>query len=493
MIIKVYAEDNLIYHTGLEDALPMTELNVTAELNGSGSAMMSLPPENPYYNSFVCFKTIITIYKDDNIVFRGRPTYKECNFNNNILIYCEGERGFLNDSIVRPYILTGSPQQIFNTLIENHNSQVDPSKQFIVGNVTVTDLNDYVRFESIYAEHTIDVINKLIESCGGYITFNDNSDGERCINYVEKLTSINNQIIEFGENLLDLNITEDNPDIATRIIPYGSVIEGTDERIGIESVNSGVDYIQDDDAVSVRGVITKAVYFDDVSVPQTLLRKAQKYLEGCKNTITSIELSAIDLSYINKDYDSFMIGDKIHVRSLPHNIDDDFILLSKPEDLFHPNTSTICLNKQLYTLTSINSDNNSKRDSELKQLVTDIRVDYQKNMDDLKGKVFILDGASIILTSGEDLNNYNYPGIFGITYDSIAASLINCPSKYAGTLRVYSSTGRVNEEGQNYYLIQEYRSRRAQDPIYYRSITKNKSGNWSYDVWYESSSPVPVT
>ncbi|MGN0518130.1 MAG: DUF859 family phage minor structural protein [Acutalibacteraceae bacterium] len=112
---------------------------------------------------------------------------------------------------------------------------------------------------------------------------------------------------------------------------------------------------------------------------------------------------------------------------------------------------------------------------------------------DVKGTAFGLGGATTILISDEDLNDYKNPGIYGITYDSIAASLSNCPSKYAGILRVYSSTGRVNEEGQNYYLIQEYRSRRAQDPIYYRSITKNKSGNWSYDVWYESSSPVPVT
>ncbi|MGN0518131.1 MAG: phage tail spike protein [Acutalibacteraceae bacterium] len=381
MIVYVYADDNLIYSNTLADSLPLIKLVATTEINGGGSATLSMPYNNPYYESFICYKTIITIYKDDVIVFRGRVLYKEYEFNKNLVVTCEGEKCFLNDSIVRPYLFTDSPEIIFTDLINSHNTQVDVSKQFKVGTITVTDLNDYVRIESSYADQTLSVLNKLVESCGGYVTFTTDSEGNRCINYLAELPYVNSQNIEFTQNLINLNVVEEKADIITRLIPYGAIIEGTEDRLTIESVNDGIDYIQDDEAVSLRGCITKAVYWDDVTTPLILLHKAQAYLNNCKKIVASIQLDAIDLSYVDSNYDSFMVGDKIHVISVPHGIDDDFVLYSKTEDFLNPKANTICLNKDISTLTGLSAVEKSKQNSELHQTAAAIRADYKLNIE----------------------------------------------------------------------------------------------------------------
>lgn len=56
----------------------------------------------------------------------------------------EGELAFLLDSVQRPYDYSGTISGFLNLLIDNHNAQVEEEKWFTVGNVTVTDQNDYI-------------------------------------------------------------------------------------------------------------------------------------------------------------------------------------------------------------------------------------------------------------------------------------------------------------------------------------------------------------
>jgi hypothetical protein len=258
-----------------------------------------MPPGHHARDLFTSYKTVVTIYRNDSLLFRGRALYVTDDFYNQRTITCEGERGFLQDSVVRPYLYQDSPATIFRNLIANHNAQVDASMTFVVGTVDAASLdeNDYIRMESATADQTGFVLDALVERVGGYIVFTTNDAGQRVINWYAAPGYRSEQVIEFGENLLDFSRTGASTDMATAILPYGAVMDDeTGNRLTVESVNDGLDFIQDDEAVALRGFIMRPMYWDDVTEPANLLRKARQALAVSKNIVTTLQLSAVDLS-----------------------------------------------------------------------------------------------------------------------------------------------------------------------------------------------------
>ena len=231
---KIYADDTLIYDSTLED-YKIGKGSITLETNKSGSFKFSIYPDHPYYDSFVRLKTVITVYKSDKIVFRGRILNDVTDYRNNKVITCEGELGFLQDSIIRPFEFTGTPEQLFRKFIEEHNSQVDDFKKFNIGTVTVVDPNNYIaRNNSAYESALSNLNSRLIEdSLGGYFYITHGEDGTDqtpTINYLADFTKISSQIVEFGSNLKNYTKTVKAEDIATVIIPLGAEVDDGDEN-----------------------------------------------------------------------------------------------------------------------------------------------------------------------------------------------------------------------------------------------------------------------
>lgn len=378
-MLQVYADNDIAYDSRLPE-YDLLDLKVVTGLNKGGTAEIVMPPGHPAYSMFTSYKTIVTIYRDDDLLFRGRALYPSDDFYNRRTITCEGERCFLQDAVMRPYIYQDAPATIFADLINIYNEQVGSAKQFLVGTVTVTDPNNYIRLESEKAEQVADTIDKLVERVGGYIVFTTNGAGMRVINWYESLGYRSSQVIEFGENLLDFSRGQ-SADLATVILPYGAKNEETGERVTISSVNDGQDYIQDDAAIALRGVIAKPVYWDDVTEPANLLRKAQQYLSASKMLTTSLELTALDLSVLDKSIDTFQVGDTIRVRSKPHNVDDGFQLREKSYDLLNPEQDKIVLGKDLATLTGADAAGDRENRNELHRTEQSIKKDYTLNID----------------------------------------------------------------------------------------------------------------
>lgn len=377
-MIQVYADGFLAYDSRLED-YALLGLKATAGVNKSGTASIVMPQYHPAYNAFTSYKTLVTIYRDNALLFRGRPLYPTDDFYNRRTITCEGERGFLRDGVIRPYVYQDGPAAIFADVIGLYNAQVDEFKRFVVGTVTVTDPNNYIRLESETAEKASSVIDKLVERCGGYIVFTTNAEGQRVINWYESLGYQSRQVIEFGENLLDFARSSSNDDLATVIIPYGAKDETTGQRLDITSVNNGLDFIQDYDAVALRGVIAAPVYWDDITEPSNLLAKAQQYLAKSKLMVTSLELSAVDLSYLDKNIDTFQVGDTIQVRSLPHGVNEPFQLTERTYDLLHPSNDKVNLGKDVATLTGADAAGDRRSASELQKMEQSIRGTFSSD------------------------------------------------------------------------------------------------------------------
>ena len=379
-MIQVYADDALVYDSRVPD-LALLGLEVTRGLNKGGTATLTLPPHHAAYSSFTSYRTVVTVHRDQRLLFRGRVLYPTDDFSLRRTITCEGERCFLRDGIMRPYAYEDDPALIFADVIHLYNAQVEAFKQFVVGEVTVTDPSGAIKLESAEAETFADTIDKLVERCGGYIVFTTSDDGRRVINWYKEITQRSTQRIELGANLLDFQRSTANSDLATVVVPYGAKDEATGQRLTIEGVNGGLDFIQDYDAVALRGVICKAVTWDDVTSSQALLAKAQQYLEASKKLITSLELTAFDLSLIDKSVDGFELGDTITVRSRPHGLQDELYQLTEQNlDLLNPQRDRITLGLHVASMTGADVAGDRQSSYAIQRVERSMKADYNLNV-----------------------------------------------------------------------------------------------------------------
>lgn len=353
---EVYCDSFLLYSSTIEN-LKIISPRVELEDNKTGSFSFTIYPDHPYYEMIHKMTSIITVYQDDYLLFRGRVLNEELGFRNQKSITCEGELAFFIDSIQRPYNYSGSIAGFLTQLITAHNAQVDASKQFALGNVTVTDPNNYItRSDSNYTK-TWDVIeNKLIKELGGHITTR-RSNGTTYIDYLADFTTISNQKIEFAKNLLEMKRSIKGENIITALIPLGAKLkdeEGHDtgERLTVASENQGLDYIYDQDAVNAYGWIFGTKTWDDVTIASNLLTKGRAYLAGLVDYDNTIELSAADLSGINQNVSSFHLGTYVRVVSNPHGIDQNFLVSKISIDLLNPASNNLTLGGTINSLTA---------------------------------------------------------------------------------------------------------------------------------------------
>ena len=384
---KVYCDDYLIYDTKVE-SLKIFSAKLELELNKTGSFDFSIFPSHPYFDKLKRLKSIITVYQDDYLLFRGRILNDEQGFYNEKQVSCEGELAFLLDSIQRPYdFLSGENHttisELFTYYINNHNSQVDEEHKFKVGNITVVDPNNYiVRSDSQYLTTWESINQKLINSYGGYLWVRHEADGNY-IDYLADFDTISSQTVEFGKNLLSLNKITKGEDIATAIIPLGAKLkdeEGNDTefRLTISEINEGVDYVFNQDAVNEYGWIFKTVVWDDVTVATNLKRKAEEYLADSMNLVVTIELDAVDLSMMNTEISAFKMGNYIRVITSPHSLNSSFLVKKLSIDLLNPKSNKLTLGTTYSTFTEQTSGNNKSVEGLIVQ-IEKVSADYTLN------------------------------------------------------------------------------------------------------------------
>lgn len=398
---KIYADETLIYDSTLED-YKINKGVITLETNKSGSFSFSLYPDHFYYDKFVKLKTVITVYKSNKIVFRGRILNDTTDHWNNKSITCEGELGFLQDSIIRPFSFTGTPEQLFKKFINEHNSQVDEFKRFKIGTVTVVDPNNYIaRSNSSYETSLSNLNSRLIEdSLGGYFYITHGEDGTDTIptiNYLADFTKVSSQKIEFGVNLKNYVKTTKAEEIATAIIPLGKEVDDGDDstenkRLTIASVNGGKDYVYSEAGVKLRGWIFKVVSWDDVTDPNNLKTKAENYVTTSVNQNITIEVTTVDLHLIDPTIESLNVCEYIQVLSMPHNFDSILLCNKQTLDILKPDNDTYTLGYTYSTFT----ESSSKMASAVSSVVK-----IQSTVNNLSNRLTVVDK-----TAEEALNDY---------------------------------------------------------------------------------------
>lgn len=384
----IYVDNNLIYSpTLIEDGYYVTEPELKMELNLASTLEFGLPVDAVGYNSIDKLKSIVKVYNDDVRVFRGRCLSDELTMMNQKNIYCEGELGFLQDSVVRAYTFTGTVEQYFTFLINGHNAQVEASKQFRVGQVTVGDDEDTItRASGSYLSTFDEISEQLLNSLGGYLMPRYEIENGVEVEYLDYLSDSggqNAQVIEFGENLLDFSQKLDGGEIFTILIPLGTskgTKAGVERRLTIASVNSGRDYLEDATGIATFGRITKSMVWEGVKKASVLKSKGQRALASGANIVPQIELSAIDMHILNVNTEAIKLGEYNRVISTPHGVDAWFQCARQSIDMENPERSLYSFGVAPKTLTTINNSANSKINAVINQ-VADVLEDVAEITD----------------------------------------------------------------------------------------------------------------
>lgn len=380
---QVFCDGEIIHDPRLEE-YQLVSPSLSLELNKTGTFTFTVYPNHPAYGSIQKLKSIIEVKKDGAVLFRGRPLSSAEKFYRQLEYTCEGELAFLLDSRVRPFEMAGGVAELFAYLIQQHNGQVGAEKQFKVGTVTVTDPNDYINRSNVTYETTYDIIKtRLLNTLGGYLWVRHESDGNY-LDYLADFPYTSDQRITFGENLLDYAKTLDGDGIITALIPLGARLETedgnqTEERLTIEEVNDGVDYVYDQEAVNKYGWIIGTQTWDDVTQAGNLKQKALDYLNEQIKTVASIDMSAADLSQMDKSIDDFRLGQYVFVDSPPHGIDGEKYLVTKLSlRLDDPAQNKLSFGRTYSTFTE-ESNKNNQTIGDLVSRTETIESDYVTN------------------------------------------------------------------------------------------------------------------
>jgi hypothetical protein len=401
---------------------------VKVESNTIGEGSFTIYKNHPYYGKLQKLKSVFEVADEIGVIFRGRMTENTRDFTNGKMVDLEGAMGFFNDSIVPsfnfPEDFIGNTDYIKEStsgnvvrfflkwLIDNHNGQVQDFQQFKLGNVTVSDPNNYITRSDSNLSNTWDILkSKLFDSAlGGNLCIRYEADGNY-IDYLSEFTLTNTQDIEFGVNLLDLKHGEDANETYSAIVPIGAEIEvkidsetadeGTDDtessttsaknvKVTIESIPDGA--ITDDifkitlknglhalyskSAVEEYGWIVAPVAettWGDVTDSRNLLSKGSDWLitQGMmwKDTI---EITAVDLHLTDEEISSFRIYRKINMKSKPHEIENTFDLTKLDIDILNPQNTKITVGKSKLTLTDHTNKEQSDNIHRIEETIKDI-------------------------------------------------------------------------------------------------------------------------
>lgn len=365
----IYVDDLLIHSdiTPLETC-KVLDPHLTMEDCAAGSLEFTIPPGNVGYDAIHKLTSDVIVYENEEEIWRGRCISENMDFWKNKKYVIEGALAFLNDTVQPPRefnVSNTTVRSFLETLIATHNTQAPANRRFKVGMVTVDDGDSQADSDAIHRytnyESTLECINeKLVNKLKGHITVKrefDTTDNtyKFTINYVKNYIDAHEKEIRFGMNLLDYAQSYEVTDLVTAIVPRGarldeSPISALEAYTTVASCGndgtwhtSGSIFVTNQAAIETYGFICGVVDWDNVTDPNNLLTKAKQYLQKVQWNKLCLEVSVLDLHYLDSNADTFKLLQEVRCVSEPHGMDTFFPVTKMEIDLANPANTTFTL------------------------------------------------------------------------------------------------------------------------------------------------------
>lgn len=392
--------DNQVIHDPRSRNLLLISPRAVLGMGVAGTMSFKIAPAHPLYDLPRNKKSVLQFYQDDELLWQGHIRKIARDSHNIKTVEAVGDLYDLNDSVqLWAEYHNISLRDYLQTLLDNHNAQVDADKQFVLGNVTVTDSNDslyrYSTNQSTYK--TLD--DRLVKRLGGYLVVRYGTDGTRYLDYLKEYGRVCGQKIAYGKNLTDFAVSASSDDLATVIVPLGAKLTDTDgnqteERLTIAAANNGSVFLEDAEAIQAYGRIVKTVIHDDITLVENLKTEGYKDLEVAKQLISTYKLRAVDLSLLNVNTDKIRVGDLLGLESAPHSVNGYIVVSERTYNITSPENDVIVLDRTSKTFTEQQSQSaadikewQTTTQIKTEQLLKEYKTALTKNIDSITASV----------------------------------------------------------------------------------------------------------
>ena len=307
MSIAIMIDGHFVHVSGLDDKTLVQSPHLRTELNRPDVLTFTMPPSNARFGKVKKRKDIVYAYIDYKECFYGQVIDERPTIDNMREYSCEGALSFLSDSIQRPLAITGkenlTAKAHFISLIESHNAQVEPWKQFTVG---IVDASEKVmqKEDTDYSTTLNAVEQRLVNRYGGFLRVRREND-VTYIDWLKELTDVSTQSVEFGKNIVDLDGLIDTREIGSVLIPLGARVNG--KKLTIADVNGGSDSIESAELIHKYGRVVITKEFPTIKDANELLGKAREALSEMEDDET-FDITAVDLSRLGVDVSALRVG-----------------------------------------------------------------------------------------------------------------------------------------------------------------------------------------
>lgn len=225
----VYVDELLVHdQASPSDAIHLVEPSLKLADNSAGSFEFIIPPDHIGYDSIDLLSDTISVQREGQTIWSGRPISQNEDFWKRRKYTCEGALAYLNDSI-QPDEEYGSTEGsvFFQKLIEIHNEKVGKNRQFEIGILSFEDMNDPCTYKTQFENTWESIKTNFVDRLSGHVYITYNGGGNTpCINYRQSYFERNPQEVNFGKNLLDFAQNWDMTNVCTAIFPRGKQVEG---------------------------------------------------------------------------------------------------------------------------------------------------------------------------------------------------------------------------------------------------------------------------
>lgn len=341
-----------------------------------GSLSFGLSPDHPMYGQLKNRTSYLTVLDDAGEVWRGRVISQEKGWENVISAYAEGELAYLQDTVMRPYVFSGTRRQFLVMLMDNHRAQLTSSdistptlnnpRKFTL-DLTNSDVDtDAISVTISSGDTTWSLIDEHIIRAGYYpVTYK--SGNTVYIKFVSDFPDSTQQI-RFAENLLDLTYQRNAADVVTKLIPYGAILDSGDPEyetkptsgywhgnrrtIRQAAAGNGSDILKSNAGRLIFGDIVGTKVYDDITDANELYAAASADLTKMISESVNITARAVDIGTINGTA-PLRVANYYTTYSQPHDLNIRLLCSSAEIHLTEPDQSEFEFGVGQKTLTDL--------------------------------------------------------------------------------------------------------------------------------------------